>query len=216
MLGLENQEITRARTLLLELAGDASPGQTADLCPDGIKARATRVARNLEVSLSLLPGFRKACDAAGSFIPSATRPVYSSQFQTSKNETLSLLGIHPESRIPVHDHPDMLGLLYVIKGRIHVPGYDINGGHEGSAFVELTRRSGEVLQSGDAVLTLPHTGNLHGLQAVEKNAVCLTLHLHLRQDRQPRSWYFPLVPKHCGNSGALWYRKEDKEICDGI
>ena len=216
MLGLEHHGFISARALLLELDQDVDACLTEDPCPDDINSNATRIARDLETSLSLLPGFNKACDAARSFASSVTRPVYSRELQGGKNFTLSLLGIHPESRIPVHDHPGMLALLYVIEGRVHAPQYDIVGHRERHAFVELASRSENVLEIGDAVVAMRATGNLHSLQALDNNAVCLTLHLHLQQEREPRSWYFPLASNQYESSSALWYRKQDKEISNGI
>jgi hypothetical protein len=216
MPGLDHQEITSARNLLLEPGENTDSSRRPDFCLDNLIERVAGQARNLEASLSLLSSFREACETARSFSPSATRPVYSRELQNNRNEALSLLGIHPESRIPVHDHPGMLSLLHVIEGRIHAPRYDITGCHEGNGFVELVRHSGKILESGDAAVILPYTGNLHSLQALDRNAVCLTLHLHLRQDREPRSWYFPLASEQRGNSSVLWYRKQDKEICNGI
>jgi hypothetical protein len=62
---------------------------------------------------------------------------------------------------------------------------------------------------------MPDIENLHSLQALDRNAVCLTLQLYTRQERERRSWYFPLASGRRSNT-ALWYRIQDKEICNGI
>jgi len=215
MLCLEHQGIRNRRAMVLELNDDVDLYRSGDLCLDEFTGKTTSIARALERSLTLLPAFNEACDTARSFVTSATQPLYSRQFDGCRHYSISLLGIHPEFRIPVHDHPSTVSLFHVIEGRVQATHYDIVDQSGQNAFIQLASCSGKVLENGDAVVTMPDIENLHSLQALDRNAVCLTLQLYTRQEREPRSWYFPLASGQRSNT-ALWYRIQDKEICNGI
>lgn len=215
MAGLETHYSSGANALVLELGKDVDSFRNGTLSLADFIRNATEVACALKTGLRMVPDFIHACEAARSFTPCREKPVHSQTLSETRHYRITLLGIHRESPVPVHDHPGMISLVLLLEGQLHAPQYEISEQRRGSMFVQLVTRSKKILQPEDIAIAMNETGSLHGLQPLDRNAVCLTIQLRIEQERTPRSWYFPLTSRQ-RNRSALWYRIEDKEISNGI
>jgi quercetin dioxygenase-like cupin family protein len=216
MAGLETHTSCDTDALVLQLEKDVDSFRRGRLCLEDLKRIAAAKICALETSLRAISDFRHACDCARAFTPSGNQRVYSQSISESGHYRMTLLGIHRQSPVPVHDHPGMISLVHLLEGQLHAPQYEITAHGDGNMLVELTSRSSYTLDPGDIAIVMTETGSLHSLRSLVNNAVCLTLQLHIEQGYALRSWYFPRDLHKQGMNPALWYRIRNKEISNVI
>lgn len=216
MAGLETHFFSGTDALVRELEKDAESFRTGSLCLEDFTRKATARTCALEASLRAVSDFRDACDIARTFTPSRNQRVYSQPVSESRHYRITLLGIHRQFPVPVHDHPGMISLVLVLEGQLYAPQYELAPHGSANILVELTPRSEQILKRGDVAIVMSETGSLHSLKPLVRNALCLTLQLYIEQTCELRSWYFPRTLNKQGMPPALWYRIQHKEICNGI
>ena len=93
--------------------------------------------------------------------PEIRRMYYERQFQ------VSLLDFEPGEEIPLHDHPDMTGVVYCTTGRIVVDHYDKlqETAENGNPLLRFERHL--EMTPGDTATLTATRGNIHALNAVQ-------------------------------------------------
>lgn len=216
MAGLVTHFFSGTDPLVRELEKDVESFRAGRLCLEDFTRNATAKTCALEASLRAVSDFRDACDIARTFTPSGNQRVYSQPVSETGYYRITLLGIHRQSPVPVHDHPGMISLVLVLEGQLYAPQYEVTTHGNANILVELTPRSEQILKRGDVAVVMSETGSLHSLKPLVSNALCLTLQLYIEQSNELRSWYFPRTLDKQGMPPALWYRIQHKEICNGI
>jgi hypothetical protein len=162
------------------------------------------------------PHFNRAFATAKRFVPYNRVPVFSWTFSENHLHRFTLLGLHKNTRIPVHDHPSMISILFVLSGQIHTSYYDVVKISPRSSIVELARHSERILFNEDVALVIPENGALHSLKALSTNAVFLSLQIITHHDSTIRSWYLPIAPPHNDGTYPLWHRIQNLELPDAV
>ncbi|MEJ2321501.1 MAG: hypothetical protein P8Z31_03900, partial [Gammaproteobacteria bacterium] len=148
---------------------------TEDLSMCDLDARLRDVCHELRTSLDSTPSGMRARSRASAFTPSPGQPIFSQRVSEGDDHQLTLLGLHESRRIPMHDHPDMTGLLLVIGGRVHSQQFGFSKHSRKTALVELTPGVDRIMEEDDFAIVSSQTGSLHSLHALDGNAVCLSL-----------------------------------------
>ena len=216
MAGMRKWELPDFRGLASEFRQTAAALTTEDLTLRDLEARVREICQELRTSLYSTPSGMRSLAEATTFLPSPGQPVYSHALSEDGDHQLTLLGLHESRRIPMHDHPDMTGLLLVIGGRVHSQQCGFSKQARGRAVVELTSGVDRVLQEHDFSILSSQTGNLHSLHALDGNAVCLSLHLFCRPRRRQQSYYFPAAPHGMDRDCKLWHRLGNRRFPHGI
>ena len=181
-----------------------------------LNARVKEICRELRASLDSTPSGMRSRAAASAFMPSPGEPVYSQTLSEDSDHRLTLVGLHETRRVPMHDHPDMVGLLLVIDGRIHSEQCSFSKQAGQRAVVELAPCADRILEEDDFAIVSSQTGSLHSLHALDGNAVCLSLHLFTGPQRRPQSWYFPAAPHGMDRDCKLWHQLKNRRFPNGI
>jgi hypothetical protein len=215
MAGLRKRELSDFRGPASEFRKSAAL-TTEDLSMCGLDARLREICHELRTSLDSTPSGVRALARASAFMPSPGQPVYSHTLSEDGDHQLTLLGLHESRRIPMHDHPDMTGLLLVIHGRVHSQQCGFSKHSRETALVELTPGVDRVLEENDFAIVSSQTGSLHSLHALDGNAVCLSLHIFCGPRKRRQSWYFPAAPHGMDRNSKLWHRLDNKRFPHGI
>ena len=75
-------------------------------------------------------------------------------------------------KMPLHDHPNISGINYLLSGAVHHQSYDIVDvlNAEQGQFVGIQYPSSD-LKENDVITTLPHKNNIHTFTALENTSV---------------------------------------------
>ncbi len=131
---------------------------------------------------------------AESFIPEPGIPVFSDQLLTTPYLRVSVIGLHPLRPIPLHDHPDQWSAQWVLKGRLRVRRFDIHDKQLSTdSLAMLTLLDANELGPGDNSMITPSSGNIHGLTAIGRSVVVLSVQTRPQIDR-PQCWFIPVNP----------------------
>lgn len=149
--------------------------------------------------------FAERVEVARGFTPSEERPNFCEILMEDEQCRLSLVGIHRFAPIPVHDHPGTAGVLLIVHGRVQVRSYRVEGFVRKPSLVRLQCLSEETLAAGSVATIDCSAKNLHGLQTMNLNSVCLALHTPPLMEDQ-RAWYFPTHPLAIHNQHTTWNR----------
>ena len=96
--------------------------------------------------------------------------------------------------LPLHDHPDCLGMVVLISGQLLVDRFDIDDNrHINAANVCTLRRLCRQTQNpGEVAWILPSNGNIHGLQCIGEQP-CIFLDILISRNHfRPRSLFLPI------------------------
>ena len=168
---------------------------------DSLAAHVKQVYADLQHSRD----FRELLETARRFTPGKQSPVFHETLVEDHHCRLSLIGIHRFAPIPVHDHPRTTGVQLVLHGRVQVRNYRISEVVREPSLVRLECVAESVLGVGSTAAVEDRTNNLHGLQALNLNAVCLALQAPpLAAERQ--AWYFPTHPLADHHQHTTWNR----------
>lgn len=134
------------------------------------------------------------------------------QICNSEVATMQVFVLHKNQRMPIHDHPNMIGILKVIKGCVRVNSYTLIG-HEpqksGCGIVTTKKQTLEVCKGDPACVLTPSERNYHSIVALNGEAAFLDV-------LSPP--YFTDIPGHELN--VCNYYREDNETkgptCDDI
>ena len=150
-------------------------------------------------------GFRELVEAGRCFLPDKQNSVFSETLVEDHQYRLSLIGIHRFAPIPVHDHPHITGVSLIVHGRVQVRNYRIQEIVREPSLVKLECFADEILGSGSTTVIENGANNLHSLQSMNLNAVCLALQMPpLAADRQ--ALYFPTHPLAGHHQHSTWNR----------
>ncbi|MFK7845491.1 MAG: hypothetical protein AB8G77_09325 [Rhodothermales bacterium] len=150
--------------------------------------------------------FAELVEVARGFTPDDERPNFCEILMQDETCRLSLVGIHRFTPIPVHDHPGTAGALLAVHGRVQVRSYSIEEFVRKPSLVRLRCLSEEVLATGSVATVDRGANNLHGLQTMHLNSVCLAIHTPPPPTENQRAWYFPTHPLAIHNQHATWNR----------
>lgn len=168
---------------------------------DSLAEQIKTVYADLQQSL----GFRELVEAARRFTPVEQSPVFHETLVEDHQCRLSLIGIHRFAPIPVHDHPHITRVQLVIHGRVQVRTYRIQEVVREPSLVRLECVAENVLGAGSTATIESGSNNLHGLQSMNLNTICLSLQTPpLAEERQ--AWYFPAHPIAGHHQHSLWNR----------
>jgi len=145
--------------------------------------------------------FTQALAAATGFVPGPGRPVFTTPLVVTPCYRLSLLGIHPQKPIPLHDHPGTWSAQMVISGRVSIHHWDHpHRSMDSSTLPLLESVSSQELDVHGISSVTPSVRNIHGVAAVAGNAVLLSIQ-YTPCEGARQSWFFPLESPH--EEGAL-------------
>ena len=150
-------------------------------------------------------GFRELVEAGRRFSPDKQNSVFSETLVEDHQYRLSLIGIHRFAPIPVHDHPHITGVSLIVHGRVKVRNYRIQEIVREPSLVRLECLADNIIGAGSTTAIENGANNIHGLQSMNLNAVCLALQTPpLAADRQ--AWYFPTNPFADHHQHSTWNR----------
>ena len=161
--------------------------------------------QHIYVDLQRSQVFKDLVETARHFIPSEERPVFHQALVENDQHRLSLIGIHRFFPIPVHDHPHTIGVQFIVHGHIQVRHYKLLETIREPSLVSLECLSDNIMRTGSTATIEKVSNNLHGLQAVNVNAVCLALQVPPCIAHQ-QAWYFPAHPFADHNQPTTWNR----------
>lgn len=92
--------------------------------------------------------------------------------------------------VPLHDHPDAIGMLRILSGTVDIRQYDRIGGISPDN-TTLTLKHKQRLHEGDVAVLTPEIGNIHTLESVSDTCSMLDLFIPPYKKRD-RHWYQPL------------------------
>jgi hypothetical protein len=131
---------------------------------------------------------------AASFIPRAGVPVFERLLMSTPDLRAGVIGLHPLRPIPLHDHPGVWSAQRVLSGRLRVRRYDRREKPSSSASLALLERlEDRELAPGGATMVAPSEGNIHGLTALGRPAVILSVRTR-SVGAKPGSWFLPVDP----------------------
>ncbi|XP_034255007.1 2-aminoethanethiol dioxygenase [Thrips palmi] len=102
--------------------------------------------------------------------------VGSIQICNSDVATMQVFVLHKDQHMPIHDHPNMIGILKVIKGCVRVNSYTLigNGSQKpGCAIVTTKKQTVEVCKGDPACVLTPSERNYHSIVALNGEAAFL-------------------------------------------
>jgi hypothetical protein len=216
MHGYRLQGIDLLQITPLELKRYVSSFEAGAIGLNDLIAQIKMTICQLECYLFSLPYFIETLTTAKQFTPQKRRPVFFWTFSESAIHRFSLLGIHKHVSIPLHDHPGMISIAYVLYGQIHTQQYILLSTTQNLLFAELERRKEQSLNVGEFTVAMQEMGNLHNLRALSRNAVCLNLQIVTYADKRARSWYFPDTRQQRDDTLSLCYIVQNRELLDAI
>ncbi len=182
-----------------------------DICLNDLVMRFKHKIQQLANVLLSWPDFLSAFGSARHYIPSHNRPIYASTLSQNHAYRITLLGIPEHSRIPLHDHPDMVSILLFLSGRIYSPRYQLVSEREDKQLVELIHCSEKTYSVSEIVVLTPDSCNLHSLEALTAHAVCLSMQIGIQSRLNEQSYYFPFMHDPSIRPRGLWYRASSRE-----
>ncbi|KAK3921415.1 2-aminoethanethiol dioxygenase [Frankliniella fusca] len=124
---------------------------------------------SLEESLSEMrrhPGFRSE-EAVGNI-----------HICDSDIATMQVFVLHKNQQMPIHDHPQMIGILKVIKGCVRINSYTLKGYERkvaGGSILQTSKVTVEVCKGDPACILTPSERNFHSIIAVNGEAAFLDI-----------------------------------------
>jgi hypothetical protein len=149
--------------------------------------------------------FKDFVDTACHFTPNEERPVFHQSLAENDQYRLSLIGIHRGFPIPVHDHPHMMGVQFVVHGRLQVRSYQLLETVREPSLVRLECLSENIIGAGSTSTIEKVSCNLHGLQSMNTTAVCIALQAPPCIEHK-QAWYFPTHPLADHTQVITWNR----------
>ncbi len=115
-------------------------------------------------------------------------------FIDNVDNRVGLLTLNINNPIPIHDHPQAVGILVVIEGALGVSNYVLEGVTElgRSKSAELRRVANRTFYPGQSAVITPAEQNIHALKSESESCVVLDILLQPYQEAQ-RTWYLPVT-----------------------
>ena len=161
--------------------------------------------QHIYVDLQRSQVFKDLVEMARHFTPNEERPVFHQALAENDQYRLSLIGIHRFFPIPVHNHPHMMGVQFIVHGHIQVRHFKLLETIREPSLVSLECLSDNIFRTGSTATIEKVSNNLHGLQAVNVTAVCLALQVPPCIAHK-QAWYFPARPFADHNQPTTWNR----------
>jgi hypothetical protein len=107
----------------------------------------------------------------------------------------SFIKLGNDSSIPIHDHPDTIGMILVLEGMLELRSFTINPEiiSFGRQAAYLRPADFQRLHKGGTSMVLPEKGNLHNLRCHDGHCILLDVQVSLPRRQEPR-WFFPVGP----------------------
>jgi hypothetical protein len=105
----------------------------------------------------------------------------------------SLIKMGNETSIPIHDHPDTIGMILVLEGMLELRSFNINPEiiSFGRQAAYLRPADFQRLHKGGTSMVLPDKANLHNLRCHDERCILLDVQVSLRHGLESR-WFFPV------------------------
>jgi hypothetical protein len=190
----------------LRLKDIADSHKSGEICLDALISESTYEIQQLSNILFSLPGFLAALDSASHYAPVDGCPLYTLSLSSSHCHRITLLGIPKGVKIPLHDHPEMVSIVLLLSGRIYSPRYQLVSGRNEYRLVKLSRCTEQIHAAHDIVVMTPDSCNLHSLEAISTQAVCLSIQISTQSRLNSQSFYFPAQHNSSDNTHRLWHR----------
>lgn len=107
----------------------------------------------------------------------------------------SFIKLGNDTSIPIHDHPDTIGMTLVLEGMLELRSFSINPQiiSFGRQAAYLRSVDYQRLHKGGTSMVLPEKGNLHNLECNDGHCILLDVQVSLRRRRES-CWFFPVGP----------------------
>lgn len=135
-----------------------------------------------------------------------------------KDPSIHIMAIFmpPKLVYPIHDHPEMLAISKILKGKAVVSYYDIiDAGifYKDLPKLNFSKLSGRLaravaLQENDMECLLPHKANLHSFES-QQRTVILDVMFNYYDDQERQCSFFELGAPVGGDVFELFYHRED-------
>ena len=107
-----------------------------------------------------------------------------------QNFMVSLLEFEPGEKIPLHNHPDMTGVIFCTKGRINIQNYDLQEQKSSQNKLLLKQTATFTMKPNDTAYLTAKSGNIHALQTDTFTRLIDVFTPPYNKDRIKRSqWY---------------------------
>ncbi len=103
---------------------------------------------------------------------------------------VSVLQFEAGDVIPLHDHPDMTGVILCVRGAVDIENFDVLDEASASGRLLLRRASQGTLRAGEVGTLTVDAGNVHTLTATEFTELLDVFTPGYNRDRALRSRYF--------------------------
>jgi len=185
VLAGESESVSWER--FLELCHELSKSQFGPNWNQGTYTREVeRLVRRLKLDDRKIVEYIDRYQNLNQDFPEIRRMYYERQFQ------VSLLDFEPGEEIPLHDHPDMTGVVYCTTGRIVVDHYDKlqETAENGNPLLRFERHL--EMAAGDTATLTATRGNIHMLSALQFTRMIDVFTPPYDRDRVRRSRYYDM------------------------
>lgn len=108
---------------------------------------------------------------------------------------VSLIEFEPDEDIPLHDHPDMTGVILCTEGKVDVEHYDKLEETSADDLPLLQKERAMTMKPGDSAILTATKGNIHSLHAVEFTRMIDVFTPPYNRDRSSRARYYKLADR---------------------
>ncbi|KAE8749092.1 hypothetical protein FOCC_FOCC004261 [Frankliniella occidentalis] len=92
--------------------------------------------------------------------------------------TMQVFVLHKDQQMPIHDHPQMIGILKVIKGCVRINSYSFKGYERkiaGASILQTSKQTMDVCKGDPACVLTPSERNFHSIIALNGEAAFLDI-----------------------------------------
>ena len=125
-----------------------------------------------------------------------------------KKFCVKLIEFEPNEKIPLHDHPDMTGVIMCTHGRVLVDHFNKISDESNPDQTLLQEDSILDMKSGDTAALTAQKGNIHRLHAKEFSRMIDVFTPPYDDDRSSRVRYYTLDGTHHGDSDDVYAAEE--------
>jgi len=105
-----------------------------------------------------------------------------------------ILHLESQNQVPLHDHPQAIGMLRILSGEAEVWQFDkiaTRISSDGTRQATLQLLSHKILKPGDTAILTPAKGNIHTIKSITPQCSMLDFFIPPYRKNE-RSWYTPI------------------------
>lgn len=145
-----------------------------------------KILQKLHVQDAHIQGFVEDYQNRNPYFPEIRALHHEAQFE------VSLIEFAKDELIPLHDHPDMTGVILCVEGRVKVEHYDKLEETSDNKRPLLQRERSLVMSNGDSAILTATRGNIHSLHAEKFTRMIDVFTPPYNRDRVMCSRYYKL------------------------